>query len=286
MLRISVPPNFRHAAEIWDNGASNDPRRPGFEETDLRIDLRDCTFIRAAAALWCAVFPLLAFGRGARVELIVPDDRGVCTYLKSLGLFDVLRSSGVDVDDRGIRAKEDPQIVVPFTRFAKQADVELIANETHERLKRLELGAYSVYPDVIEVFAELGNNAVEHADSTIGALGVVQFYRFEEGQRFVVGVADGGIGIRRSLERNPELRDRISYDWDAIELATRERVSSTGSTHRGIGLFDVAERMRKGGRSLMIHSGIGSMQIGEERETESRRSNLFPGTLAYASIPA
>lgn len=137
-----------------------------------------------------------------------------------------------------------------------------------------------------EVSAELGRNVVEHAESPIGAFGFVQSYEFGEGQRFVCGVADGGIGIRASLERNPALRPRVPYVWAAVELAVRERVTGTGDQTRGIGLYGVAEDMRKPGRQLIPHSGIGSLMISEEMETEAKRTTLFPGTLAYASIPA
>lgn len=99
-------------------------------------------------------------------------------------------------------------------------------------------------------------------------------------------MADGGIGIRRSLERNPLYLNRVPYDWGAIELATRERVSGTGDSSRGIGLFGVAEDMRKPGRQLIIHSGIGLLQIDVDLQSQARRTRLFPGTLAYASIPA
>jgi len=73
--------------------------------------------------------------------------------------------------------------------------------------------------------------------------------------------------------------------WDAIELAARERVSGSGDPTRGIGLFGVSEDMRKPGRSLIIHSGIGMLQItSPDIQTAARRSTLFPGTLAWAAI--
>jgi len=108
----------------------------------------------------------------------------------------------------------------------------------------------------------------------------------EQGRRFLCAVADGGIGIRCSLERNPELRPRISYDWVAIELALRERISGKGEPTRGIGLYWVSEEMRRSGRQLIVHSGIGALTINEEVESEAKRTTLFPGTLAFASIPS
>lgn len=43
--------------------------------------------------------------------------------------------------------------------------------------------------------------------------------------------------------------------------------------------------MRKPGRMFLVHSGQGSVQITEDVQRGVRRTKLFPGTLAYASIP-
>ena len=76
----------------------------------------------------------------------------------------------------------------------------------------------------------------------------------------------------------------VPYDWVAIERAVRERISGTGKPTRGIGLFGVAEDMRSTGRSLIIHTGIGSLEINENVESRARRTTLFPGTLAATTI--
>jgi hypothetical protein len=115
---------------------------------------------------------------------------------------------------------------------------------------------------------------------------MIQYYEWESGARFVCVVADGGIGIRQSLERNPQLQDRVYYDWDAIELAMQERISGTGIPTRGIGLYAIAEDMRRPGHQLLIHSGIGLVRQSEELEADARRTTLFPGTLVYATMPA
>ena len=209
---------------------------------------------------------------------------GVCVYLKSVGLFGVLRDAGIEVDDRGVRPRRDAQIVLPLARFREEAEVEDLANQALEALAQSGLGSGNIHSLVSEVFAELALNAVQHSESRIGAFGFIQFYQSERGRRFICAVSDGGIGIRGSLEKNPELRDRVPYDWVAIELALRERISGTGSATRGIGLYGVAEDMRRPGRELILHSGLGMLATSEDVESSSRRSTLFPGTLAYASI--
>lgn len=284
-MRIEAPPSFWHAGNLSARFASQDPRQATFNESLTQIDLRQCEFVGPPAMLWCLVYLLLAHQRGSEAELLVPLNLGVCVYLKSVGLFSILQKAGIKADDRGIRERTDPQVVVPLTRFQRVDEVDELANQALENLSRTGLGAANLHPLVTEAFAELAQNAVQHAESKIEAFGLIQFYQSEHGQRFVCTVADGGIGIRRSLERNPLLRNRIHYDWDAIELATRERVSVTGSPTRGIGLYGISEDMRKPGRQLIIHSGIGALTISEEVESEARRQSLFPGTLAFASLP-
>ena len=283
-MRITTPQNFYHVGDLSQKFASNDPRQSGFAERRVDIDMRNCQFVRPAAVLWCAIYPLLAVAKTSECQLLVPENMGVCVYLKSVGLFEVLRGAGVDVDDRDISVKRDPQIFLPLTRFSKEQEVDDLANQALDSLSNAGLGSANIHPLVSEVFAELALNAVQHSRSVIGAFGFIQFYESEIGRRFVCAVADGGIGIRRSLEQNPALRDRVPYDWVAIELALRERVSGTGVATRGIGLYGVAEDVRKPGRQLIIHSGLGMLATSEEVESRSQRTTLFPGTLAYASI--
>jgi hypothetical protein len=283
---IQVPQEFSHAGDLSARFAGTDPRAPTFADNQLEIDLRGCQFVRPAAVLWCLIYPLLAAQRGVQCKLLVPENIGVCIYLQSTGLFDLLKASGVDVDDRGIPKRPDPQMILPLTRFGTPADVERIANETVESLTQSGHGAANLYPVVSEIFAELALNAVQHSDSPIDSYGLIQFYDSVQGRRFICTVSDGGIGIRGSLERNPALRDKVPYDWVAIELALGERISSTGDATRGIGLYGVADDMRKTGRQLIIHSGIGMLKTSEEVESQSSRTTLFPGTLAFASIPS
>ena len=230
------------------------------------------------------MYLLLARLRGCTCELWVPENVGVCIYMKSLGLFKVLQEKGVKVDDRNIGERHDQQLIIPLTHFETLDQVDDLTNKAYEALDQTGAGGANLYPLVSETFGELAMNAAEHAESPIGAYGFIQFYESGNGPRFVCCVADGGIGIRKSLERNPELRDRVPYDWSAIELALRERVTGTGGKTRGFGLYTVADDMRKPGRQLVIGSGIGALRIDEDMQSKSWRTRLFPGTLTFASI--
>jgi len=277
---------FSHAGELPLRFDKFDPRLPSFDAAHVDIDLRECDFVRPAAALWCIVYLTLASKRGARCRLLVPINTPVCIYLKSLGLFDILKESGVEVDDRNIGARDAEKTILPVTRFETTADASDVTNRAFERLQSANLGAANLTSMVTELFSELALNAVQHSESEVGAFGCIQFYEFAGGRsRFTCTVADGGIGVFTSLCRNAALRSRVSYDWDALELAVRERVSGTGDPHRGIGLYGVSEDVRRPDCSLLLHSGLGSLEVNENLESSARRTRLFPGTLAFLSIP-
>ena len=284
LLRITPPKNFFHAGNL-PNWLWRDPRSDDFEPTAVLIDLRRCQFVWPSAVAWCANYGLLVRNRGRNCELIVPEDVGVATYLKSTGLFDTLKGAGVSIDDRGIGEASTSQIIVPLSKFATESEAEQLAINALDHLTSQGSAAPHLAPVVSENFAELAFNVVQHSQSPIGGLGLIQFYNFREGPRFAITVADGGIGIRKALYNNPALRDKIHYDWTAIELAARERISGTGAATRGIGLYGVAEDARRGGRRLIVHSGIGVLEISEDVKQVSRRTNPYPGTLASMSIP-
>ncbi len=285
MRRIGTPSAFLHAGLLNRRYGDWDPRSEAFGDDPLEIDLRGCEFIRPPAILWCATYALSVVARGVKCRVLVPANFGVCIHLKSIALFEVLRHAGVEVDDRGIGSSENPQIILPVTQFRRESEVEDLANRALTALSQRGFGAANIHPLVTEVFAELATNAVQHSDSPIGGLGLIQFYQFQHGERFIITVADGGIGIRSSLERNAQLRDEIAYDWDAIELALREGVSGTGLSTRGIGLFGVGEDMQEPGRQLIIHSGQGMLNLSAGVESQAQRTIAFPGTLVSASIP-
>ena len=277
---------FKHAGELSARFNGFDPRNASFDAAQVDIDLRECEFVRPPAALWCVVFLSLASKRGSHCRLLVPNNLGVCVYLKSLGMFDILKEKGVEVDDRDVFARHDEKSVLPITHFATTADASDLTNKAFDILHSNALVAPGLTPLVTELFSELAMNAAQHSESEVGAFGCVQFSEFETGARFTCAVADGGIGVHASLRRNEALRNRMSYDWDALELAVRERVSGTGDPTRGIGLYGVNEDVRQPGRSLLLHSGLGSLELSEDLQSAARRTSLFPGTLAFLSIPA
>ena len=59
--------------------------------------------------------------------------------------------------------------MVPLTCFDGESEAEGLANQGNDTLSKLGIGAANLLPLVSETFAELAMNAVQHAESVIGA---------------------------------------------------------------------------------------------------------------------
>ena len=284
-MEIVPRPNFKDARSIPARFSRYDPRSDNFNEAEVTVDLRDCTRIHPPAVMWCAVYLLLARRRGSECALLLPRDHDAAAYLASLGLLDVLQRYGVALGPEP-RPKTHSKALLPLTRFGNTTEAEDLTNQIHLSLIEHGHGTASINHVIYETFSELANNAAEHSTSEIGAFGLALLDNSERERRLICGVADGGVGIRTSLLRNPQHAEHGRYEWAAMERASEELVSGTQDSYRGIGLFETVEKARALGRELIIHSGTGIITKGEKLTTTITSSRLFPGTMVYLSIPA
>ena len=116
-MRIVAYRDFQHSGSLKGFFDTKDPRESRFAESDVEVDLRQCEFVRPAGVLWFVIYLLLAKEKGADCTLLVPQGMEVCIYLKSLGVFDVLKDAGVEVGDKDIPLRPAPQLVIPLTRL-------------------------------------------------------------------------------------------------------------------------------------------------------------------------
>ena len=283
---IEAPVRFHHVGNLSARAVKSDPRKRTFSEQEVIVDLQRCEVVKPAAAMWCLVYLLLAKLRGSSCKVLAPGQAAASNCLDSIQLFRVLESAGIEVRATSALKRQAEGSVLPLTRFDDEGQAERTTDEVLDALVESRLGAANLRPLVSENFAELALNAVQHSHSPVGAYGFVQSVGPDRSRSIVFGIADGGIGIRRSLDGNPGLQGKYSHDWDAIELATRERVTGTAGRTRGIGLYGFAEDMRKRGRRLIINSGTGAMRITDDSQMGARRTRLFPGTSVVVSVPA
>ena len=284
-LEIIARGQFNHAGNLLRYQVpNNDPRDNDFDWESVTIDLSHCEFVRPAAVLWCTIYSLLVANKDIPCKLEPPSNLGVRSYLNRLGLFQVLESAGVEIGNLSMPNPDQGHLILPLTRLDTVRQVEELENSIEGNLVQSRLSSANLYDHVNWAFGELANNAVEHADSPV-RYGYVQYYDFEAQPRFVCAVADGGIGIRESLLKNPDHENKVPNDVHAIEYALEENVSTFGST-RGLGLAHIVELVLPPNRDLNITSGNGFLHVDGKWQTTSRYSNLFPGTSAFVNVPA
>lgn len=120
------------------------------------------------------------------------------------------------------------------------------------------------------VFEELGANIVQHSGRADTGFG---FMRVDaRTNRFELAFADAGVGIRESLQRNPDLEGRVADDAEALQLALAPRVTGTAGprTNMGIGLKLLTDFSDLLNGDLWIASGSAMLQ---RRTTAGQRTN-------------
>jgi hypothetical protein len=123
---------------------------------------------------------------------------------------------------------------------------------------------------------EIAQNVADHADARAGAVGIAEVTR--GGRDVEVAIADFGVGIRASLERNP--RYGVLTDLEALKIA----VSLGGSgrinpnSPSGLGLYFIQLMLLDNGGELLMRSGAAELVIGPVASDSSARAP-FNGTL-------
>ena len=168
--------------------------------------------------------------------------------------------------------------MVPCTHFNDEADIDRLEELMAEKFHTEFVGQEGT---VDTVFSEIALNVVYHADSQGGYV-LAQEYAYHEGPVVEIAVADCGIGIQASLQKNPNNPDTGS-DIEAIQLALKEGVSRVIDAHRGFGLHHVANDVQNHYlREMTIRSGTGILD-GNVISQES--SSKFSGTIVNVTIP-
>jgi len=138
-------------------------------------------------------------------------------------------------------------------------------------------------------FGELINNVVQHSCST----GFVCAQYYPTSERIRISIADGGIGIRESLRRNPAYHE-LADDGRALGLAIRRGVTGNPQTaspyhhpvNSGNGLFMLSQISRKGRGVLWLYSYSGILIALKGGPVIIRKAIPFPGTIVELIVDA
>jgi hypothetical protein len=245
------------------------------------IDLVQVSFVDAYALTGLACFIASAAGNGIPVQLLLPNDADVRSWLSRMHLRDVLDAFDVRVEGvlPRVAERDRTDTLIELERFNDSHGSDRLASFIWERLKGGVDG--EVVNQLFEATGELGQNVVEHAGSPVG--GFIAAQRYKAGapeERIVVAVGDVGVGIRESL--------RVRYgdmtDAESIRRAIQWHVSRVPDEGRGQGLPGVVDGVRGLGGTVWIRSGAASRTVtrGQARTSEVSR---LQGTIVGARLP-
>ena len=255
------------------------------------LDLRTVEFVEPAGL--CGLAALLEYlaPRCEEVNLALAG-RDVPAYLERMNFFRLFGGrvrTNVDVASLEERRRHNPRTLQELINFHTEAEIpgiierisEILENQGYRLRERVA---------VCSTLSEVCANAAEHGVSSFGAYAAVQAYHHivsgprRRGEEVLIAIADGGVGVRETLSRNPALAEYTTTDNDAIRHALEMGVSGTGEIGRGGGLALVAQIAARSGGSLSLRSGTGRITVYQSRKN-SRNVPQFPGTFVRVSLP-
>jgi hypothetical protein len=245
------------------------------------VELAQVSFVDAYALAGLACFIASAARDGLPVELVLPENIDVRSWLSRMHLGEVLDAFEVRVEGVLPRVAERDRrdTLIELERFDDSFGSHRLASFIWERLAGGVDG--EVVNQLFEAAGELGQNVVEHAGSPVG--GFIAAQRYKAGapeERIVVAVGDVGVGIRESLRA----RYGDMPDAKAIRRAVQWNVSSIPDEGRGQGLPGVVDGVKALGGVVWIRSGAASRMVtrGQARTFEVSR---LQGTIVGARLP-
>ncbi|MFC1521541.1 hypothetical protein ACFL6Y_03950 [Elusimicrobiota bacterium] len=200
-----------------------------------------------------------------------PGDVGVNKYLKRIG----------------------------FERMFLEGGEKATLVSTSLELRRLERMDYQCIEDLIQVIAgnfslkadnlyllkmsiiEFMTNSFDHSRSKLGLYICAQMY--PQLQNIKVSFADGGIGIRESLNQFKKY-GFFRKDSDAIKKAVERGVTTRTKSAGGVGLTHVRNRVRKNKGVFAIIGGNSKVSFYYNKIDSKELEKPYSGTLVDISI--
>lgn len=231
-----------------------DPFLSGFDPSEPE------RLIITADDRWISVHPMV-LSMVASLALNVPPPNITCQkitaksghYLERMGLFRFLRiDSGMDITQHDSSGR-----FIPLTQIQNSDQLTYVLTEM---IPMLHLEPQQAGP-IRYIVSELVRNVLEHARVPAGAIFCAQY--FKKSNMIRLGIADTGIGIKKSLDRS----HRTGDDLEAIKLAMMPGVTGTTSReggtalNAGAGLFFIKSIAATNRNFFVIYSGTGMYKL-------------------------
>ncbi len=213
---------------------------------------------------WVAVHPIV-LSMTAALASRVKSNNGTITcnavsprskgYLVRMGLFDILGLDG----GKPIQKHEPAGRFIPLTNVRDSLTLKKFIEDLSPLLHQSER------PNQAEaikyVVSELLRNVIEHAESPLGGFVCAQF--FKKSNRVAIGVADTGVGVKKTIN----FAYSAETDSDAIRLALTPGVTGTTTkpggteTNAGAGLFFIKSIAKINKDYFLFYSGNAAYKL-------------------------
>jgi len=246
----------------------------------LIFDASDMTFASPLDLAGVAAWAARLCHDGTPVEFALPDDGDVCRYLVRMDLVNQLRQAGVTVTGMvpSIRRADRADVLLEVRRICGPADTERFCTDAYELARRHTADRSAAAGATM--LGELLDNAITHAGSPVGVYAAAQVH--QRSGDLELAVADGGIGVRTHLARNPSFRNLTAAQ--ALRAALLPGVTGT-SEKRGNGLPDLLRTASGFGGHLLLRSGDGYAQVMTASPgQEFTAAGHVPGTWAWVHV--
>jgi len=239
-----------------------------------RIDTKNPNALSISAnKKWISVHPIVlsmiaAYGAKVRPHISCEAMTAKSApYIVRMGLFDSLGiDCGIEVNEH-----ESAGRFIPVTQI-KTSDQ--LSDFLNEMVPLLHLAPEQARP-IKYIVSELTRNVLEHASAPHGAFLTAQY--FKKSNRIAVGIADTGVGIRKSINAS----HATGSDLEAIRLALTPGITGTtrreGGTEQnaGAGLFFIKSIANVTRDFFVIYSGSAMFKL-LKRSTNKIRLHVDP----------
>jgi anti-sigma regulatory factor (Ser/Thr protein kinase) len=249
------------------------------------IDLADLTFMGPAALALTAAALHGVFGGNERLweggsHIVGPRAVGIHRYLHRMDFLRVALDSP-DLVDPTEQERHEPHGFRECKRFERDEEcrevAKSLADSARERVAIDDIASKSLYT----CLTEIAENVYFHAHAPLGGYAAAQ--ALGQSQELELAIVDLGVGIRESLSKNPDYRDKVGDDLAAIKLALAPTVTSTPGRNSGYGLTFTQLLLANNGGRLLVRSGYGVVQRGAKPVDKVVAEHL-PGTLVGMRI--
>lgn len=243
----------------------------------IDIDISETGFLDPYAIInLCLVFRYIQKYIPA-VSISLPKENNVHSYLERINFLNYMPERTRLPARRKNLLPSD--VLLELTTIQKQSDVHDVIDYSVTKIGQiLQTNLGYTEKDVVSfctALSETCQNIVDHSKDK--GLVCVQKYH-KETNYVIIAVSDLGIGIKRSLSSRYDTRL-----WNhTIALQNALQLGVSRFLDRGKGLYKVMEIVKKYKGKLIIRSGSGRIEIGNN--THPAIVPYFPGTQIYIRL--